>query len=93
MMNTTSLSTLKEGESCRIVRLDMTGKMRSRLMDLGFIPGAAAECLHISSGGDPAAYLISGTVIAIRKTDAERIVIMRNGDVPDMFINTLKRRS
>ena len=83
MMNTTSLSTLKEGESCRIVRL----------MDLGFISGAAAECLHISSGGDPAAYLISGTVIAIRKTDAERIVIMRNGDVPDMFINTLKRRS
>lgn len=84
MNNTTSLSTLREGESCRIVKLDMTGKMRSRLMDLGFTSGAAAECLHISSGGDPAAYLISGTVIAIRRTDAEKIMIIRNCGIHDV---------
>ena len=77
MNNTMNLSSLREGESCRIAGLDMTGNMRSRLMDLGFTAGALAECLHISSGGDPAAYLISGTVIAIRKSDADYIKIIR----------------
>lgn len=77
MKNTTNLGSLREGESCCVRDLIMTGKMRSRLMDLGFTSGAAVECLHISSGGDPAAYLISGAVIAIRRGDAEKIIVTR----------------
>ncbi len=77
MNYTTNLSSLTEGESCRIRDLAMTGKIRSRLMDLGLTSGAVVECLHISSGGDPAAYLISGAVIAIRRCDAENIIIAR----------------
>lgn len=79
MSNPDCLSSLREGESCHISRLDMNGNMRSRLMDLGFISGASAECVHKSSGGDPAAYLICGAVIALRKSDAEKIFIIRNG--------------
>lgn len=74
-MNIKKLSSLKEGESCHIKELNMNGKMRSRLMDLGMTYGAEVECLHISSGGDPAAYLICGAVIAIRKNDASEIVV------------------
>ncbi|MCM1006666.1 MAG: ferrous iron transport protein A [Ruminococcus flavefaciens] len=74
-MNIKKLSSLKEGESCRIKELNIDGKMRSRLMDLGMTYGSEVECLHISSGGDPAAYLICGAVIAIRKKDASEIVV------------------
>lgn len=74
-MNIKKLSSLKEGESCRIKELNIDGKMRSRLMDLGMTYGSEVECLHISFGGDPAAYLICGAVIAIRKKDASEIVV------------------
>lgn len=77
MKSINNLSSLREGESCCIRELTMTGKMRSRLMDLGLTSGAVVECLHISSGGDPAAYLISGAVIAIRRNDAEKIIVTR----------------
>jgi len=75
MNNPTNLGALREGERCCVKELTMNGKMRSRLMDLGLTSGAVVECLHISSGGDPAAYLISGAVIAIRRTDAEKIIV------------------
>lgn len=77
MSNSTTLGRLREGESCRILHLNVSGKMRSRLMDLGFVPGAIAECLHISSGGDPIAFLISTTVIAVRKSDALKIIVTK----------------
>lgn len=77
MKSTTKLCSLREGEKCCVRQLAMTGKMRSRLMDLGLTSGAEVECLHISSGGDPAAYLISGAVIAIRRQDARNIIVSR----------------
>ncbi|MBR3760846.1 MAG: ferrous iron transport protein A [Ruminococcus sp.] len=79
MNNPDCLSSLREGESCYISSLDMNGNMRSRLMDLGFISGATAECVHTGSGGGLAAYLICGAVIALRKSDAKKIIIVRNG--------------
>ena len=49
--------------------------MRRRLYDLGFIPGAAVECVMRSPMGDPLAYYISGSVIALRKCDAKSLTL------------------
>ncbi|MBQ6536545.1 MAG: ferrous iron transport protein A, partial [Firmicutes bacterium] len=46
--------------------------------DLGLIPGAAVECVGRAPLGDPAAYLIAGAVIAIRRRDAESV--LREGE-------------
>lgn len=69
------LSDLSIGEECRISAIDIDGLMRRRLMDLGFVPGTKVECLRRSPAGDPTAYLVRGTVIALRKEDAARVYI------------------
>ena len=50
------------------------GGMRRRLMDVGLIEHTEVECLGRSPGGDPAAYLIRGAVIALRRADCAGIV-------------------
>jgi len=69
------LSSLKEGESCNIIEIMPTGAMVNRLKELGFTCGARVECLRRSFSGDPTAYLVKGTVIALRKNDAEGIIV------------------
>ena len=69
------LSSLNEGESCNIIEVLPTGAMVNRLKELGFTCGARVECLRRSFSGDPTAYLIKGTVIALRKNDAEGIIV------------------
>jgi Fe2+ transport system protein FeoA len=48
-------------------------------MDLGVVPGTTIEAVMRSPSGDPTAYRLRGTVIAIRRSQAERIRI-RRGD-------------
>jgi len=65
-----NLAALKPGESLRVEQVGGEETMRRRLMDLGLIAGTKVTCLGKSPAGDPAAYLIRGTVIALRKADA-----------------------
>jgi len=67
---------LKENETGTIISLaeDRNG-LSKRLMDLGFTPGCAVTCIRISPLGNPAAYRIRGTLIALRKKDAALIII------------------
>lgn len=73
-----SLSDLSLGEQAIIKRLDCDGAIRRRLLDLGFISGTPVECVGISPGGDPAAYLIRSAVIAIRSADGQSIAVKPN---------------
>ncbi|MDE6788455.1 MAG: ferrous iron transport protein A [Ruminococcus sp.] len=74
-MNIIYLSQLKEGESCTVQSLEISGAMRYRLSELGFISGSDVTCLQKSFSGDPTAYFVRGAVIALRKNDASRIKI------------------
>ncbi len=69
------LSQLMPGQSAVVKYLKTAGPMRQRLLDLGLTERTRVLCLGKSPFGDPAAYLIRGAVIAIRNTDARRIVI------------------
>ena len=44
--------------------------MKRRLLDLGFIPGATIKVLQRSPLGDPVAYQVSNTTIALRKEES-----------------------
>lgn len=50
--------------------------LRRRLMDFGLVPGAAVCPLFRSPTGNPTAYRIGGTVIALRNTDAADILVI-----------------
>ena len=45
------------------------------MMDLGIVPGTVIRALHRSPSGDPAAYSVLGSVVALRDSDASKIFI------------------
>lgn len=69
------LHLLPMGKKATIDQLTLTGDMRRRLLDLGFIPGTKVQCLYRSPLGDPTAYFVRGTVIALRQEDAGQIIV------------------
>ncbi len=58
-----------------IKKLNCVGNIRRRLLDLGFVEGASITPILISPSGDPYAFSIRGTLIAIRKEDANLITL------------------
>jgi Fe2+ transport system protein FeoA len=72
-----TLDSLKVGEHARIVELThgFVQAERDRLMDLGLTPGTKITAEFRSIGGDPTAYRVRQTLVALRKNQAEMILI------------------
>ena len=66
-----ALSSLRCGQSAVVRTIETQGAMRRRLQDIGLISGTRVECVGVSPLGDPAAYLIRGAVIALRREDSD----------------------
>lgn len=56
-------------------KLLVTGTIRRRLLDLGLIKGTKIVPVLISPSKDPRAFEVRGSLIAIRKEDANKIII------------------
>jgi len=69
------LNKVREGETVRVARLDITGSMRRRLRDIGVIENTKIKCLQKGPSGDPVAFLIRGAVIALRNEDSAGILV------------------
>lgn len=69
------LSKISEGASCRIAGLQLDGLLRRRIQDLGILPGTTVQCIRRGPSGDPTAYEVRGTTIALRKEDACQITV------------------
>lgn len=78
--NIARLSSLKEYETAKIIGLskESRGENRRRLLDLGFVKGATIAIDLLNPLGDPKAYLIKGTAIAIRKEQAIKVLIKKD---------------
>ena len=70
-----TLSELRPGERAVVRSLYLGGPMRRRLRDLGLIEGTQLSCLGRSPLGDPAAYLIRGAAIALRREEGRKIEV------------------
>ena len=51
-------------------------EMKRRLLDLGFYKGTPIKKVLVSPKGDPIAYRVRGTTIALRNSDAKYIEVM-----------------
>ena len=71
-----TLNSLKKGEKGQIYSLDISENLKKRLMDMGLIKGREIECLFSSAKNEISAYLVEGTVIALRREDAQGILVM-----------------
>ncbi len=73
------LSDLQSGETASIVGLlpACRGHERNRLLDLGLVPGTSVEIVLSSPVGSPIAYRIRGAAIALRREQADRVMIRK----------------
>ncbi len=72
-----NLSELKSGEQATVLRIEVEGVQRRRLMDLGLVPGTTVSADLVSPMGDPTAYRIRESLIALRKDQAKLVVVKR----------------
>ncbi len=71
------LTDLPSGTAADIVALDPSfrGFARRRLLDLGFTPGARIRSELDTFTGDPRAYRLRGTTIALRREQSDRVLV------------------
>ncbi|SDE97997.1 FeoA family protein [Sporomusa acidovorans] len=70
-----SLADLMAGTAGRILSVELDGLLRRRVLDLGMVPGTQVECIRKSPVGDPIAFRVRNTTIALRSDDASLIKI------------------
>jgi len=75
------LGALEPGERATVLRIDdaCQGLTRRRFLDLGITPGAEIEVVMRSAFGDPVAYRVRDSLIALRREQADWIWVQRNG--------------
>ncbi|MCR4403546.1 MAG: ferrous iron transport protein A [Firmicutes bacterium] len=71
--NQLALSQAPLGTTCRVTSLSATGFCRRRLLDVGLVPGACVTPVRRSPAGDPTAYSVKGSLIALREREAGQV--------------------
>lgn len=69
------LTNLPIGDRGEILKLMARDNQRRRLLDLGLIPGTTVVAKRKSPLGDPIAYLIRGTILALRREETDLVKI------------------
>lgn len=77
MNNSTPLNRLDNGCLALVTELNAEGLTRRRLLDLGLVPGTKVEVIRRSPLGDPIAFNIRGAIIAFRKEEAEKVLVVQ----------------
>ena len=75
------LGELPVGSRATVIEVKGGGKHQRRMLDMGLVPGAEVAVIRTAPLGDPIEYRIKGTAIAMRRTDADSILVeeLRNG--------------
>mgnify|MGYP000655353755 FL=1 len=72
------MKTLKEtsvGETVKVVKLNGSGPVKRRIMDMGITKGVDVFVRKVAPLGDPVEVNVRGYELSIRKADAEMIEI------------------
>ena len=51
------------------------GKHQRRMLDMGFVPGASVSVMRKAPLGDPVEYTVKGTAVALRRREANTILV------------------
>ncbi|MEG6585143.1 FeoA family protein [Dendrosporobacter sp. 1207_IL3150] len=75
-----ALSSLAAGECCWVAAIEIHGLLRRRILDMGMVPGTTVECIRRSPSGDPIAYKVRDSIIALRHDDASNIKVFTSNN-------------
>ncbi len=66
---------IKFGEKVIINDIDTSNPSHQRIIEIGFTPGQEIELVNISAFDDPMAFSVRGTLIAMRRKEADCIIV------------------
>lgn len=71
----TTLAAMNPGDKAAIVKIEGSGSIRRRLLDMGATAGTLVEVERVAPLGDPIAVKIKGYHLTLREEEAERIKV------------------
>lgn len=74
------LNDLRPGDRGIVIRIRTTGILKRRLCDMGITPGVRIWMKRIAPFGDPLSIFLRGYELSIRRSEAKKIEIRREGD-------------
>ena len=70
-----TLNEVPVGGVCTVAKLNDTGKLRRRIMDMGITKGVEIKVVKIAPLGDPMELNVRGYELSLRKNEAESIEV------------------
>lgn len=74
---TMSVYDLRPGQSARVTQVQAQGAIRQRLLDMGLLPRARIQVERVAPAGEPVWIRLQGTQLALRRREAEAVLVMR----------------
>ncbi|HAM14370.1 MAG TPA: ferrous iron transport protein A [Eggerthellaceae bacterium] len=71
-----TLNDIEVGGTCTVERLNDTGEIRRRIMDMGITRGAEVSVRKIAPLGDPIDVTVRGYHLSLRRSDAANIEVV-----------------
>lgn len=69
------LKEVKCGENVQVIKVEGTGAVRRRIMDMGITKGCQIFVRKVAPLGDPIEITIRNYELSLRKADAEMIIV------------------
>jgi Fe2+ transport system protein FeoA len=69
------LSELKPGEKGIVTRVEGSGAVKRRLLEMGLVKGAEVTMIRKAPLGDPIEFLVKGYNLSLRKVEADNIYV------------------
>ena len=71
-----TLNDIEVGQSCTVERLNDTGEIRRRIMDMGITKGTQISVMKVAPLGDPIDVEVRGYHLSLRRSDAVNIEVI-----------------
>lgn len=68
-----ALTSLSPGQSAVVAEIHLAGEERSRLLELGLVPGTVVELVRFAPLGDPVEIKVRGYHLTLRRHEAEQV--------------------
>lgn len=75
-MDARKLSDISPGECCVITNMNISGRQRRRILELGFQPQSKLLCAFIAPSGSPLAFWVKNALVALRREDCANIEVI-----------------
>jgi ferrous iron transport protein A len=70
-----TLKDIKVGGTAKVVKINGEGAIKRRIMDMGITKGVEIYVRKMAPLGDPMEVTVRGYELAVRKADAEKIIV------------------